>query len=227
MSISLLGYIGTFTLLNMIPVILLIWNLTLRQGMKSGMALVFGAALSQIIYGFIAVFYPRIDDIVAYSSARGTPENFSIAKIDRMAAYTSGLSAFILVGWGLREFRTKVENRSSIETKFWFISFLSFLVMLLNVNSNITTHFILFPEPYLSKSIMDFLAMSILIVFIGGRIIIVLITGTIKNFLSVEWQNYLRYIGGFILALCSLGFYFNSWILCFKDILGSGPCFVH
>ena len=67
MNINMLldvGFIAIMTALSIIPIMILCFNQTLRQDMKSGAAVALGAALAQLavvlaqtFFGVVAIFY--------------------------------------------------------------------------------------------------------------------------------------------------------------------------
>lgn len=183
-------HISAITALYTVPVILLCWNTTLLQGIKSGIAVALGGTLSQILYGLIAIFH-----LV----------HFSISSL-QIVTIISAIGGCLLLYLGLREFWLKGENHPrSYQAKFWLIVLLNFLVMSLNIQFNTASSIFFLPNYSTEKSISDFLALCALFIgFMSVWTIMVLITGVIKHFLSVQGQNYLRYLGGFCLAVYAL-----------------------
>ncbi len=180
----------TMKALSIVPMTLLCLNQTLRQGIKSGMAFAIGATLSQILYALIGVF--RLIHIPLPSL--------------RAQMIIAGAGTCIFIYLGIREFWLRVENAPvSQKMKFLPVVFIGFLVMWLNIKLNLGARSIFYhSQAMMPISDIILLGIALFLGFITAWIAVVLITGAIKYFLSVKWQNYVRYLGGFCLAVYAL-----------------------
>ncbi len=208
MNINMLldvGFIAIMTALSIIPIMILCFNQTLRQDMKSGAAVALGAALAQLavvlaqtFFGVVAIFY--LADIFIAS--------LGIRRIIQI------IGACILLYLGLKEFWIKVrDGQQPKKTRRWLTVLLIFLLTLMTTQFEITPYFALFPNEGAAKPGSLLLSISVMFLgLIGGWMLIVLITGTIKYFLSSKWQDYVRYGGGFSLAAYALWLLLGPWI---------------